>query len=493
MSVLKKINRKLKILKFVTLFIVVFALLTGIYGMAKPLPEGISYLGKEHVVADIDFLYDLTYMQDGKQIREQQIFERVFETIEEAEQFIVVDMFLFNDDYERMAIQVESAESKTNQVQFPNISEQLTNTLISKKKSAPNVKIIVITDPINTFYSSYDSKFISDLEANGIDVVYTDLKKLRDSNPLYSGFWRSYLQWWGTSDDGWLTNPFSPDSPEVTVRSYLNLLNFKANHRKVLVTEKQGLITSANPHDASGYHSNIAFIVKGSILQDLLESEMAIIRFSGEDVPNIQIPNNVNENDGLKVQLLTEGKIRQEMLDVIKATEADDIINIGVFYLSERTLIKELINSANRGVTVNVVLDPNKDAFGRQKNGIPNRQVAYELTKKSDGKINIRWYNTNGEQFHTKMMFVQSGDQATAFAGSANFTRRNIRDYNLETDFKITIPKTHPLETELDNYFERIWNNDSGTYTVDYEQYQDHSKFKYMLYRFQEWSGISTF
>jgi hypothetical protein len=42
---------------------------------------------------------------------------------------------------------------------------------------------------------------------------------------------------------------------KITLRSYLNLFNFKANHRKTLVVDTaQGwktLVTSANPHDGS--------------------------------------------------------------------------------------------------------------------------------------------------------------------------------------------------------------------------------------------------
>ncbi len=46
------------------------------------------------------------------------------------------------------------------------------------------------------------------------------------------------------------------------------MLNFKANHRKILITENEALITSANVHDASAYHSNIAFVVSGEIIAD---------------------------------------------------------------------------------------------------------------------------------------------------------------------------------------------------------------------------------
>ncbi len=50
-----------------------------------------------------------------------------------------------------------------------------------------------------------------------------------------------------------------------------------------------------------------------------------------------------------------------------------------------------------------VLLDPNKDAFGFEKSGLPNRQVASELIAASDGAIKLRWYRTHGEQFHAKL------------------------------------------------------------------------------------------
>ena len=56
-----------------------------------------------------------------------------------------------------------------------------------------------------------------------------------------------------------------------------------------------------------------------------------------------------------------------------------------------------------RGVRVNVMLDPNRDAFGRQKDGVPNRPVANELVTASGERIAVRWYRTHGEQFHTKL------------------------------------------------------------------------------------------
>jgi len=49
------------------------------------------------------------------------------------------------------------------------------------------------------------------------------------------------------------------------------------------------------------------------------------------------------------------------------------------------------------------------------------------------------------------------------------------------------------LAVELTEYFDRIWSNEGGHYTVDYENFKETSSWKWALYLFQEWSGLSTF
>ena len=192
--------------------------------------------------------------------------------------------------------------------------------------------------------------FLEKLKANNIQVITTDLTKLRDSNPTYSGFWRSYLQWFKPSHDGSLPNAFSPDSPTVSFASYFDLLNFKANHRKVLITEKEAVVSSANPHDASGYHSNIAFKVKGKIVEDLYKSEQAVAKLSGGTLENRTFKT-VNKGE-YEVNLITEGKIRESIIQGIRQSKSDDVIWMGVFYLSDRKVIKELKEASQRGVKI---------------------------------------------------------------------------------------------------------------------------------------------
>ena len=51
----------------------------------------------------------------------------------------------------------------------------------------------------------------------------------------------------------------------MSLRSYLEMLNFKANHRKVFVADSADgpvtIVSSANPHDASSAHSNVALLI----------------------------------------------------------------------------------------------------------------------------------------------------------------------------------------------------------------------------------------
>jgi phosphatidylserine/phosphatidylglycerophosphate/cardiolipin synthase-like enzyme len=181
---------------------------------------------------------------------------------------------------------------------------------------------------------------------------------------------------------------------------------------------------------------------------------------------------------------------------VIRTTESGESIVIAIFYLSDRDIVDELVDAADRGVTIRLILDPNKDAFGRTKDGVPNRPVAAELRRRSAGKIEVRWYRTHGEQFHTKLALVRREDSVFALLGSANFTRRNIAGYNLETNVALETGLATPLAQELIDYFETLWQNDPVAlreFTTDFQTYEDQSFTRYWRYRLMEATGLSTF
>lgn len=471
---MNKIKRGIpwKSLLFILLLVIILY-----QGFKTPVHEGTSQKSKKRK-ADFEFLYDLTYEKEEQAKREQIIFKKMKTMVKEAEDFLVIDMFLFNDDYDR----------KNN---FRNISGELTDMIIERKKENPNLEIVFITDEMNTFYGSYPSPYLEKLKEYDAQVVMTDLKKIRDPNPLYSGIWRSVFKNLKRDERTFLPNPFSSDSPKVSLASYLKILNMKANHRKVVITEKEALVTSLNVHDASSNHSNIAFAVRGEIINDLLETENAVNRFSGGEEFDFHVSQS-SQGDA-DVQLLTEGKIKDELMKEIKKTKENDKIQSAMFYLADVNIIDELLNASQRGVDVKLVLDPNKDAFGMEKNGIPNRSVASKLIKDSKEKIQIRWYNTQGEQFHSKMTSFLKEEETIIIGGSANLTRRNIEDYNLETNLKVVLGKDHKEAIKVKDYFKRIWENNDGKYSLDYEAYQDDSIIKKMIYYIQEKTGLSSF
>ncbi|WP_397338616.1 phospholipase D family protein [Paenibacillus amylolyticus] len=463
-----------------------------LYQTYKPLPPGISYESPEYRTDQVQFLHDLTYpSEDGLMEHEQQIYQRMLQVVEDAEQFVLVDMFLFND------YQHEGQR-------FPPISAEFTDAMIAKKNQHPDMDIWFITDEVNTNYNSAPNPLFQQMKQAGIHVVITNVDPLRDSTPVYSAVWRTFFQWFGQSGKGWIPNLMASDGPDVTLRSYLKLLNVKANHRKVVVSEKTAIVSSGNIHDASAYHSNIAFEVSGSIIEDILRSEQAVLDISGGGTVPVYSPtandssvdSSTNSNEGdLRIRYLTEGKVNDATLQEINAAEKGDVLWMGMFYIASPKVLDALLAAAERGTEIRLVLDPNENAFGQEKIGIPNRPVAAELHGKSDGKIQIRWYNTTKEQYHTKMMYIAkaSGDHIV-IGGSTNFTPRNLNDYNLENDLWVAAPPDNEFTQNVANYFDRIWNNDDAEFTLNLDEFQEKTTFlKGILYKLQLILGFTTF
>lgn len=451
----------LTLLLFVLIYIGVI-----LWNTYKPLPEGISYEGDIHWTDDVEMFTDLTYAQnaDGDGVvHELAIFDEVYAMIDRAEQFIVLDYFLF-DHY---------IDGK---VEYPEIAQTMTKKLVAKKEKHPDMPIIFITDPLNTGYGSYETEWFTMMEDVGIEVVYTDLDPLRDSTPIYSGLYRTLFRWMDFEKTGWIANAMSSKAPKMTLASYITLLNVKANHRKTVVTDKEAIVSSGNPHNASGFHGNVALKVKGTVLNDILEAEEAVLHYTnGGTLPRVEEP----KPDGgqYAVQYLTEKKILDALLVDIAKAQKGDTIHLGMFFIAKRDLVNALVDAANRGVDVKMILDPNENSFGKEKSGLPNRPVVQEMVEDSDGKIDVRWYNTVIGQYHSKLVVVQTKDETYISNGSANLTERTLDNYNLEANLRVIAKNDSELAGEIDTYFDRLWNNEDAMYTLDVEEYQDQFTF----------------
>ncbi|WP_326503747.1 phospholipase D-like domain-containing protein [Rothia nasimurium] len=473
---------------------------SALYYCYKPLPAGLGLTGPWRS-GQVELLADLTYRAGGKSQTDQQIFRAIEGVIERAESFLILDMFLFNSDYDRSGGRI-----------YPALSQRLTDALLTKRAVAPELPIVLITDPINTFYGSYPLPHLERLQAAGVQVVETRLEALRDSNPVYSGFYRAFLAHLPELPTV-LPNALAPGGPRVSANAYARLFNFKANHRKVALSEAEAVVASANPHDASAPNSNLGVRVTGAVVGDLLASELAVLDFSAPDLARslrglrfaggVECPGQASE-----VQLVTEGGIRDAALELLAGADAGDRVCLGMFYLSERAVIAELKAAAARGASVQVVLDLNIDAFGRTKTGLPALPVARELVRAG---VQVRWYATDGEQFHPKYLAVYRGQDAPApadsgsfelLSGSGNFTRRNLCNYNLETSLRVRAAGDSALAREFSAYWSLIWNNEpvdgaQTTFTLPYAAKVGGSiltsTLQTLAYRAQEATGLSTF
>lgn len=235
----------------------------GLYGWTDGVPpaDGTYFSGEPQAAESVTFLADYSWRNEqGQRELDQSIFDEAIRLIEGATEFILIDMFLFND--------FQGPVPETTRA----ISSELTEALLQQKSQHPAMQIVVISDPINTVYGGAESKHFDAMQKADVQVVLTDLTQLRDSNPVYTFIWHWLIRPLGNETGDTLPNPFG--AGRVTLRSYLRMINFKANHRKVMVADTpsgtlQALVTSANPHDGSSAHRNVALVFDGEAVKDL--------------------------------------------------------------------------------------------------------------------------------------------------------------------------------------------------------------------------------
>lgn len=488
---------------------IVFAMLLPVwFGSRENLLPGTGVFSDPIPVAPdgVRLLVDQTIWDEGadQQVVSQDILDALLDRISQADAFIVADFFLWNEWTGQLKGGV-----------YRKMAVPLAEALIAQKRKHPDMPVLVISDPINHVYGGPELEHFVDMRDAGIEVVYTDLDKMPDSNWIYGRLARFYRRLLSSlSDpDGWahrgrLRHPFQAGGEDISLAQAGNLLFFKANHRKVLITgsESSGLdlvVSSLNPADGGSAHTNVGLWLKGSIAMEALESELAVAGWSSRrldayaktaDRIRLRASGLIRrvENSGVRVRWLTEGGIHRMLLDIIGDCGEGDQLDLALFYVSERTVMDALKSAVKRGAGIRVLLDANRDAFGRVKTGIPNRLVAKEMVAwKGSHPVEVRWADTHGEQFHCKAMLVKRKDaDPILLLGSANWTRRNLRDLNLEAD---TMVEGHSeVMAGFSEFFERQWISGSLPYSA-WEERGTTGFFKGVKYRFLEWSGMGTF
>jgi len=182
MKLLSRINTKWKILLAAILAIAAVVVLLPILLHKSPqLPPGTDFTTRPMGIAaeNIRLLIDDTAWdtEKGRRVIDQEIFDEIMAMIDRADQFIYVDLFLWNSW--QGSIPEEHRQ----------LSQELASALIKKKRSLKKLDVVVLSDPINRIYGGHEPEFFKDMAKVGIPVVFTDLSELPDSNIIYTPYW----------------------------------------------------------------------------------------------------------------------------------------------------------------------------------------------------------------------------------------------------------------------------------------------------------------
>lgn len=499
--------------------------------MGKGRMKGMNLVSSVYAVpaTDVELLFDLTGVDSsGERICEHRIFDRLLELIGAADSVVILDMFLVNrfrgslgDEFHR------------------DTSAELVQALVERKRENPDLFILFVTDPINAFYRDECPPILKPLADAGGCVVLTDLLQLSDSNWLYSPFYR-VLRLLGPvavfGRIGVVPNPFDAESGRFNLFQFSRLMNFKANHRKVAVVDTAdggwvSLVTSANPHSGSSAHGNVALVVRNGPSRVVAGSELDIARASilrrpqlafggmnamellrrleqlGKRLDSESAPagvdsataeGGIDSEASVLLQYVTERAIFDKILWLLDDAGQGDRVDVAMFYLSDSEVVDGLKRAVARGAELRLLLDPNKDAFGRRKNGIPNRAVAADLVEwgaQTGHPLTVRWFGTHGEQAHFKLLHVRSVDagRSRIVVGSANFTPRNLRGRNLESAFYLETRGAPGGKCEM--VFNRLWRNLGLDFSVAYDVYASKGfklKVQKMMTAFGDATGFCT-
>jgi phosphatidylserine/phosphatidylglycerophosphate/cardiolipin synthase-like enzyme len=434
---------------------------------------------------EVAFIADITAADAyGRPLVSQGIFDEVLRVAGAARRFIVLDYSGFGATEDSGAAQRR-------------LAAQLTDVLITQRRALPELAVLFITDPATEGYGAARAPDLQALRAAGIDVVLADLDPLRDPNLVYSGMWRLALRWWDTP-----AGPFG-----IQTRR----LNFKADDRKLILADDghgglTAVVGSANPQDAQSAWSNVAAHVSGDALSALLASELTVARFSGWRGERAAFAAPAHAcvapatagvaAGGARMQVLTEGAIREALLARIDATARGDSIDVTAFYLADHGVVEALLAAGRRQVGVRLLLDPDQGAGSGGATGIPNQPVASELVSRSGGAIRVRWYRTHGERFHSALTLIYDRERLWVTLGSANLTRRSLSDYNLEANVAIELARTAPFAQQALGYFDTLWGNRAAPgieYSADFAAFANPSQADYWLGRLLEGAGLAAF
>ncbi len=457
----------------------------------------------------VRFLYNLTAADArGAPLVERQLEPEMLRMIAGAHELIVLDTGLFGD---LSAAGPEAARLRPAAA----VAVPLVEALLRVRRESPALSALVLTDRSSVLMDP-EAAWLERLRDGGVQVLVVDEDRLRSPDAGFASLWTLCCRWWsGAPTLGAWPNPAQVGPSGVALATWGALQGYQRSHRQLLIADDgagglQGLVYSRPLHAEAGLHSASALRLTGAALEPVLESEFVVAQFSGWHDDGVMqaraqrllelqrrtaVP--APPYGGLaRARVVSEGAIAETLVRRVDGAGAGDRIAIAALYLSQRELVRALLDAARRGVAVRVLLDPGKDGYGFDRAGLPNREVSSELIVQSEGAIRVRWYRTHGEQFSPGVVLIQDAARDWLMVGTSALTRYDLDDFNLASAFIVELPAGAGAGAMALAWFDMLWFNraPSGVeYTSDSDVYADASQLRYWQYRMLEFAGISFY
>jgi hypothetical protein len=339
--------------------------------------------------------------------------------------------------------------------------------LLVRKRLRPNIKIVVLADPLPEIYGGTPAHYLESLERAGILVARVRLGRLRDPLPWYDALWRMSIGWW--------SDPYDEVAPRPGVLAALRRSTFKADRRQILIADDGsggwvGVIPAA-----SG--ANLAVAIAGGIARDMAASELKIAAWSTDDdrLPSAPPPASLGVGS-IDARFLTEGAIRGALIDALStATDGDDI-RLATHALSDRFLVTAAIGAAERGARIRLLLDPAAP---------PNHAVAGEFKVKAAGRFEVRWLRAGAPI--SALAIVRHRRDVWVSLGSADFTKSSLDDLNLSAAVDFRLEDRAPAAHRFIDAFEVAWSGAAP------EEPQADKEPGYWRYRIMQAAGLAAY
>ena len=209
----------------------------------------------------------------------------------------------------------------------------------------------------------------------------------------------------------------------ITFGAWARLVNFKANHRKVIIADDGRRRSHGHRRFGQPTRCQQRPFQRGHACHGPGAADAAAERDGGRPLLRLarhyQLPTqrraaaspetdqrHLRRRKWHECRVITEGGILATLLERIDAAGQGDNIDIAMFYLADRARRRSAAGSepprrrdpAHPGSQQGCLRSPEVRH--------PEQPVASELVSASDGKIHVRWYRTHGEQFHTKLVMI---------------------------------------------------------------------------------------